>query len=84
MIHNVRMSEKKLEEFKAFLEEQKVDTKDISTYLSEEMSTMELKAQVIKALNCLDAMSSMVDTLQLKTYVKPCFEKLMALKDELG
>lgn len=77
------MSEKQLEKFKAFIDEQKVESKDIGEFINEEMSNMELKAQVIKALNCLDAISQMVDTLQLKTYVKPCFEKLMNLKDEL-
>ena len=85
MLHKVRMNEKTLKEFAQYLEEKDMD-KSVSQYIDEETDSMKLKGLIIKALNCLNdiAESGMVDRLQMRSYVQPAFDKLMALRDDIG
>lgn len=86
MIHKVRMNEKMLTAFEKFLDEQKIDTKSVTDYINEETEKLEAKAKIIKILNCLDDLmqSDQLDELQKHSYIKPTFEKIMQLRDDMG
>lgn len=81
--HKVEMSRKALRAFREFMDEQSIAGKDLSAYMNEEMKNLDLKAQIIKAMNALDAIAQLVDQAQNKIYVKPALDKLIALRDEV-
>lgn len=86
MLHRVRMNEKTLKAFKAFLDEQKIENKSVTDYINEETERMEAKAKIIKVLNCLDELmqNEQLDELQKDSYIKPAFEKILQLRDDIG
>lgn len=86
MIHKVRMGKKMFVAFKNFLDERTVETKSVTDYINEETEKLEAKAKIIKILNCLDDLmqSDQLDELQKQSYIKPTFEKIMQLRDDMG
>lgn len=86
MLHKVRMNEKTLKAFKKYLKEQNVENKSVTDYINEETERMEAKAKIIKILNCLDELmqSDQLDELQKDSYIKPTFEKILQLRNDMG
>lgn len=86
MLHKIRMREKTLNAFKKYLSEQKIEKMSVTDYINEETEKMEAKAKIIKILNCLDGLmqSDQLDELQKHSYIKPTFEKIMQLRDDMG
>lgn len=64
------------------LSESKYD-KDFNKFLNEEMDSYELKLQIIKALNQLDALSRVASEGQTEEYIKPAFKLLLDFKKEV-
>jgi hypothetical protein len=86
MLHRVRINEKTLKAFKAFLNERKIEHKSVTDYINEETEKMEARAKIIKVLNCLDELmrSEQLDELQKDSYIKPAFEKILQLRGDMG
>lgn len=86
MLHKVKMSEKTLSDFRRFLSEQTVENKSVTDYINEETEKMKVKAKIIKVLNVLDELmrSDQLDELQKDSYIKPTFDKILQLRNDIG
>lgn len=78
------MFNKKFSRYGRRITESRMMRAGIKRVLDEEMDNYEIRMHLIKALNELDKLSTAVTKGQLEEFVKPAFEKLLELKNELS